>query len=245
MRSGATSQKSFIQSLYARAIAVAYSGSSPSGPTCSTLSSPRTNSPRDGKSTAMSRPSASIAATCDSASQPAASDVGVHVVVLLAPAGLATVDVHRRARRPGAARVVLHLDAHVARDLRRARRRGVRVRRVDVALPEIRRLHHVQVAVADHVVTKAHRGNLTLAALGAATGYGARPGSGREPTQQGGRRCRSASSGWATSVGTSPPTWSTDGHDVVVFDVDAARAGDRRRRDAARRRWPTSARRAR
>ena len=28
---------------------------------------------------------------------------------------------------------------------------------LDVALPEVGRLHHVQVAVADHVVTKAHR----------------------------------------------------------------------------------------
>ena len=48
MRSGATSQKSFIQSLYARAMAVAYAGSRPSVPICSTLSSPRTNRPRDG-----------------------------------------------------------------------------------------------------------------------------------------------------------------------------------------------------
>ena len=37
----------------------------------------------------------------------------------------------------------------------------------------------------------------------------------------------------------------TDGHDVVVFDVDAARAGVDRRRARGRRRSPTSARRAR
>ena len=48
IRAGATSQKSFIQSLYARAMAVAYAGSSPSAPICSTLSSPRTNNPREG-----------------------------------------------------------------------------------------------------------------------------------------------------------------------------------------------------
>ena len=124
-------------------------------------------------------------------------------------------------------------------------RRGVRVRRIDVALPEVGRLHHVQVAVADHVVTKAHRGNLTLATWRVRHGVRcARPGSRGSPRQQGVGRCRSASSGSATSVGTSPPTSSPTVTRSSVFDVDAGACGVDRRRTRRSRRWPTSARRA-
>ena len=203
---------------------------------------PSTNSPRDGNSTARSRPSASIAVDLRlRRPSPRASDVGVDVVVLLAPARSCG-----RRRASGCTRaqaqhhVVLHLHPHVARDLGQAARRGVRVRRVDVALPEVGRLHHVQVAVADHVVAKAHRGNLTLVAPWRCHGVRcAPPGSAAEPHVQGEGRCRSASSGSATSAATSPPTSSPTVTRSSVFDVDArACRGDRGRR-ARRRRSPT------
>ena len=52
--------------------------------------------------------------------------------------------------------MVLDSHPHVARDLREPTRRGVRVGRIDVALPQIGRLHHVEVAVADDVVAQSH-----------------------------------------------------------------------------------------
>ena len=76
--------------------------------------------------------------------------------------------------------------------------------------------------------------NLTPVVRRRATGYGAPAGLRGEPRDAGGRRCRSASSGWATSAATSPTNLVADGHEVVVFDVDAARAACDR---AARRRW--------
>jgi hypothetical protein len=89
--------------------------------------------------------------------------VGVDRVVVLPPAGLATVDPQRPHPAQAQHGVVLHPYAHVTGDLRQPDRCGVGERRVDVALPEVGGLHHVQVRIGDHVLLERvrHRRNLT------------------------------------------------------------------------------------
>src|SRR6185503_2634287 len=83
--------------------------------------------------------------------------LGVDRVVLLLPAGLAPVDVGRAGGAEPQDDVVLDPHPHVAGDLREPTGRGVGVGRVDVALPQVGRLHDVQVAVADDVIAQSHR----------------------------------------------------------------------------------------
>ena len=52
--------------------------------------------------------------------------------------------------------MVLDAHPHVAGDLGEPARCRMGVGRVDVALPQVRRLHHVEVTVADDVVAQPH-----------------------------------------------------------------------------------------
>jgi hypothetical protein len=72
----------------------------------------------------------------------------VHPVLLGAP-GRAAVAAERPRRPEPQHDVRLDLDPHVATELRQTDRRHVPPRRVDVALPEVRRLEDVHVAVRD------------------------------------------------------------------------------------------------
>ena len=122
--SARSSQKSFIQSLYARAIAVANSGSRPSGPTCSARVEPEHEQAarrvEHGHVEALGVHRRDLRRGVPARGL----GVGVDVVVLLAPAGLAA------RRRAAAARcprrsidVVLHL-ARACRAGSRDRPRG-------------------------------------------------------------------------------------------------------------------------
>ena len=179
-------------------------------------SRPRTNRPRDGKSTARSRPSASMASICD-CGVPARAPRTRRRRCRAPPASRSCGP-----RRASGATVPMRSITWFLTRTRMSRgisdrptRRGVRVRRVDVALPEVGRLHHVQVAVADDVVAKAHAVYLTLVpASSALTGYAfAATGLSAGPAPRARHRedrMASASSGWATSAGTSRPTsWPT------------------------------------
>ena len=138
-------------------MAVANSGSRPSLPICSTESMPSTNSPRGrvehGQVEALGVHGVDLRLRVPAPRL----GRGVDAVVLLLPPGLATVDVRRSGRAEPQHDVVLDPHAHVAGISARPRRRGVGVGRIDVALPEVGRLHHVQVAVADDVVAQSHR----------------------------------------------------------------------------------------